>query len=145
MAHTKIPLPAHGIAGFTTATFSGPLEPLYSGDVPLTTDHVLVTNALLVDLVLPYLAVVAYDPATNTMAMADQTDGPAYTVLPHALTVEPGDTVSCAIYRDGYFDMAALQWDASFNTDAKKKYAFEGGVNKILIGKKLPQDDNIVV
>jgi len=145
MAHDKIPNPAHGIAAFSTASFSGPMEPLYSGDIPLTTDHVEVTNGTGALLEIPYLAVVAYTPATKTMAMADQTDGAAYAVLPAAISLAIGETITVPIYREGYFERDALVWDASYDTNDKKKFAFEGSVNKILIGAKGHDADNIVV
>lgn len=145
MAHDKIPNPAHGIAAFSSASFSGPQEPLYSGDVPLTTDHVEVNNTTGAELTLPYLAVVSYVPATGVMAMADQVADDAYAVLPAAVTLAIGETITVPIYREGYFEQDALVWDASYDTDLKKKFAFENSVNNILIGKKGHSDQNIVV
>jgi hypothetical protein len=152
MVHKNIPAPQHGIAGFSTQTYGGPLEPLYSGDVPLTTDHVEVTNAsATTELVFEYLSVVGYDPATKTMVMATLGDGEdidpvaPYTVLPARVVVPVSSTITVPIYRDGYFDMNALVWDETYDTDDKKKFAFDGSVNPIKIGKKLPKNDNIVV
>lgn len=145
MAHEKIPSGQHGIAGFTTASFTGPAEPLYSGDVPLTTDHVQVENGGSVPLVLPYLSVVSYNPTTKAMALDVAGGAAAYSVLPADTVVPVGATISVPIYREGYFDMDALNWDPSYDTVEKKKFAFEGGVNKIWIGKKGPNGDLIAV
>lgn len=144
MAHKNIPLPATGIPGFSTQTFKGPQEPLYSGDVPLTTDHVRVLNGGAEALILPRYAVVSYDPATKEMDWAKK-GTPAYTVLPAAIAVAAGEEITVPIYREGYFEIAAMEWDESYVTSADKKNSFEGGVNKIWMGEKVPKDDNIVV
>lgn len=145
MAHEKIPYPKSGIAGFSTTSFTGPAEPLYSGDVKLTTDHVQVTNSGGAALTLPQYSVVSYDPATKAMALDVAGGSAAYSVLPADVVVPAGATITVPIYREGYFDMDALNWDASYDTFDKKKFAFEGGVNKIFIGDKGPKGDNIIV
>ena len=41
---------------------------------------------------------------------------------------------SVAVYRGGYFNMDALNWDASFDSAAKKRVEFEASQPGIFIG-----------
>jgi hypothetical protein len=57
-----------------------------------------------------------------------------------------GQTTTVDIYRDGHWNMDSLVWDASFDSEAKKKTAFQGGVSpSILVSKKKYNSDAIAV
>ena len=56
------------------------------------------------------------DPADDIQAVG---------VMPYAVDASGGD-VDSEIYRSGNFDPAQLVWPDSFDTDAKKRAAFEG-------------------
>lgn len=59
-------------------------------------------------------------------------------VVAHAAALGATGTGSCAVFYSGHFNMDALVWHASFDTDAKKKAAFHGSPTptNILIDKK---------
>lgn len=61
----------------------------------------------------------------------------AYGILAAPLVLLNGASTTVPIYREGYWDMGGLVWDATFIDDDMKKHAFEGSVSpNIFIGKK---------
>lgn len=58
--------------------------------------------------------------------------------VPRAIAAQPalaaGADVVAPIYIGGFFNIAALVWDASFDTDAKKLAAFDVGNHSISVG-----------
>lgn len=71
-------------------------------------------------------AVVGLD-SNGKLAMATQ-DGTikALGIMAHAASLGASGTGSGQVWYSGCFDPAALVWDASFNTAAKKEAAFRG-------------------
>lgn len=67
----------------------------------------------------------------------DDPDLYPYGILTAAVKTGAGQTTTVDVYRDGHWNMDALNWHASFDTDSKKKHAFERSVSPmILISKK---------
>lgn len=59
-------------------------------------------------------------------------------VLPHAVALGATGTMKAPVWYSGCFDMAALVWDVSYDTDAKKLAAFQGSPTPttILVAKR---------
>lgn len=119
------------MAGSQTEDFST-IE-LLSGSTPLVSTTAEVVAASLLTPGLPAHSVVGRDASGNLiMAVLGS-------VAPIGITtaaVLPGATVgNVAVYRSGCFNPAALNWGASYDTDAKKRLAFEGTGADILIQK----------
>lgn len=76
----------------------------------------------------------------------DDPDTKPFGILAAPVVLADGDSMSVPIYRDGHWNMDALNWHASYNTDASKKVAFEGSRSPgILVSKKKFSDDTIAV
>lgn len=120
---TNVPLGKPGVAEFKSETFGGPAELRY-GEGALTTTELTIT-ASGADIDLPLGAVI-----NGTGVLADyaaiRDAGSADYILAEPILIADGDTMTVAVYREGHFNMDALTWDASYDTDAKKKDAFLG-------------------
>lgn len=120
---TNIPFGAPGVASFASDSY-GQRE-VRSGDTPVSTTSVLVpqnTN-------LPIYSVVGMagnDSAVGiSLAQADG-DPQAYGITTAPVVTGSGVTTTVDVYRSGMWNPDALNWHASFDTDAKKFAAFEG-------------------
>lgn len=120
---TNIPVGEPGVASFATETFGGPAEARY-GDTPVTTTTLAVT-ASGADIDLPLYSVV-----NGAGVLADwnatRDAGSADYIIAEPIFIADGDTMTIPVYRTGHFNMDVLNWDASYDTDAKKKDAFLG-------------------
>lgn len=122
-----------GIAAFASETFTE--EALITGDAPITT-----TSEVMVDqaTVLPAYSVVGRITASGKITLSDTAavDG---SQNPIGITCNeaPDNNVDqkIAIYRGGCFNPARLNYHASYNTDEKKRLAFEAKQPTILIRK----------
>lgn len=79
--------------------------------------------------------------ASGNIALATNTGSPAIKpigVLPHAIALGATGTLQAPVWYSGCFDMDALVWDATYDTDAKKKAAFQGSPTPttILVAKR---------
>lgn len=135
MADNHIPLNDPGIAGFATASYDGPLEPRFGEGVPTTTD-VAVKSTSGITLPLYSVVNVAADGEITLAVIASGASNAQY-ITAEPIVLAAAATGSMPMYRGGYWEQSALNWDATFNTDAKKKTAFQGSVSPdIFIGKK---------
>ena len=117
-----------GVASLQTETFTQP--ELLAGDTPaVVTDYGIIggtLNAAGIEAWTP----VYVDPSDRSITLASYDSGtPANSVYPNAITtttIEAGAaaTSSVPVYKAGMFNIAALNWPASFNTDALKFSAF---------------------
>ena len=89
---------------------------------------------------LPIYSVISYDG--TTIALAENTLGvsDAYGILAAPVLTGVGGATTVPVYRTGHFEMGALNWDASFDTDAKKAAAFEGGKSPTILVSKAAFD-----
>ncbi len=128
---TQIPYSNAGMADFATEDF-GSVE-LFSGDAPIVTTAEIVAAATIASADLPAFSVVGRN-SSGELVMAN-----ASTIKPIGITCSPvleGATArNVAVYRGGDFNPDALNWDASFNTDALKRLAFEASAPGIFIRK----------
>lgn len=150
MAHDrKIPYNAPGIAGFATESIGSNDDPRFGDTDSPTTTTVAVpqnfTGAL--------YEVVALGPngVEKAVYSADygaegSTGKRPYGILTAPVVTGAGQTTTLDVYRSGHWNMAALVWPASFDTDAKKKAAFEGSLSPtIFVSKKKFNSDAIDV
>jgi hypothetical protein len=125
---TNIPAGKPGVAEFKSETFGGPTEVRYGDTAATTTTITLTASGANVDLPI-------YSVLDNNGGglLADQAgvaaDDRANYILAEPIFIADGDTMVVPVYRTGHFNMDALNWDASYTTDAQKKVAFEGSVS----------------
>lgn len=125
---TNIPFGAPGVASFASDSY-GQRE-VRSGDTPVTTT----TEKVGASTTLPIYSVVgrAANAADGNLILATATGSPA--IKPVGITTAPvvtgvGGATTVDVYRSGMWNPDALNWDASFSTDALKFAAFEGSVS----------------
>lgn len=130
-----------GLAEIQTDAFTS--VELLAGDTPaIVTDYGLAGS--LGTPGIPAWTPVFVDEGTRaiTLAVID-TGTPANSVYPNAVTVADtpagaATTASVPVYKAGSFNIRALNWPATFDTDAKKFGAFGKGVGSHQIFVKLP-------
>ncbi len=131
-----------GVAGGRSETINPSPDPLTTGDVPqlFATDEVVAASQTLAA-----LTVVGFNSSGALVkALIDETT-PANTIDPigilvYAVTTAAGETTKHAgVYRGGVFNPNLLVWDASFDTDAKKRAAFEGAPSPTQIVIRAPK------
>lgn len=114
--------------------------PLLTGDTPIVTTPEVVADAVIASVDLPAYSVVGRD-ATGKIVKAVYNATPASGTPAIGITtatVKAGATVkTVAVYRAGMFNPDALVWDASYDTDEKKRTAFEYAQDNIFIRKPL--------
>jgi len=124
---TKIPFADYGIPTVQTEEFT--TVELFAGDTPhVVTDTSTVPEAL-ATAGIPAWTPVFVDPATRVVSLAVYDADPGDAVVPNAITVatvqpgSPADT-SMPVYKAGCFNIRALNWPASFDSNDKKFAAF---------------------
>lgn len=76
----------------------------------------------------------------------DDPDVRPFGITTHPISLLNGQSMSVSFYREGHWDMDALNWHASYNSDAARKHAFEGSRSPtIFISKKKFNNDQIAV
>jgi len=127
MADTTIPYGDPGVASFATHSFDA--NELFTGDKPITTTEEVVAAATIDSADLPAFSVVGRD-ANGELVMAKTS---ATAVKPIGITVntvkQDATDRRVAVYRTGCFNPAMLNFHADYNTDAKKRLAFEDAVD----------------
>ena len=143
---TIIPRHAPGIAGFASESIGNAAEPRFGEGVPTTTT--VNVPASFTGVIYQVVGVDANNSLVPAVYAADYSAGgvqPAG-ILTTSVVTEAGQTTTVDIYREGHWDMDALVWPASFDTDAKRKVAFEGGKSpNIFVSKKKFTSDAIDV
>lgn len=158
----KIGASASATAANLAAAVNGSAAAITAGDVgPDTVAHADVTAAANAAVV-TVTAKAAGDEA-NTIATTEtgtMTSWGAATLTggdddaamkPFGITTTPvvtlgGERTTIDVYREGHWDMDVLVWPASFDTDAKKKAAFEGSLSpNIFVSKKKYASDAITI
>lgn len=132
---TTIPQGEPGIASFASETFGNRNE-IRFGDKPAQTTNITITAGGALNL--PVGAVL--NLAGNLLADWNVTRdaGCANYILAEPIAMVNAQVMTVPVYREGHFDMDALTWDASYDSDAKKKAAFEGSLSPtIFVSKKV--------
>jgi len=132
---TLIPTTDLGMATMLTDSFK--TVPLLAGTAPTVTTDEVVADAVAAA-GLPAFSVVGFD-SSGKLVKATYNATPASGVpaigITTAAVVAGATAKNVSIFRDGVFNMDALIWDSSYDTDAKKKAAFEYAGKGIFIKK----------
>lgn len=116
---------------------------LFSGDTPLPVTTSEVIDDTLLAAGVPAYSVMGRDPTSKKLvyALTGSVD-PADDIAPIGITgaaVLAGASVgNVPTYRAGCFNPAALNWPASYSTDALKRLAFEGSTAANIVIQKNP-------
>lgn len=124
----NIPYADYGIPTVQTESYTQ--VELFAGDTPaVVTDFGIVASAL-ATAGIPAWTPIYVDPVTRAVSLAViDADVPENSVAPNAIsvvTIQPGSPAdtNLPIYKAGMFNIRALNWPATFDTDAKKFSAF---------------------
>jgi hypothetical protein len=132
----NIPQTDIGMASIQTEDFK--TIPLFSGTVPTVTTDEVVADAVIASVDLPENSVVGFD-SSGKVVLATWNATPASGVPAQGITtarVKAGATAkNVSLFRDGVFNPAALNWHSSYDTDEKKRTAFEYAGKGIYIKK----------
>ena len=120
---TKIPWADRaGIAGIESEDFTN--AALFSGDFDVVTDNAAVDASVVA--ALPALTVMEWNAGKTAIQPAVQTSGHEVAGVLSAPYDPTISTLKVAPFmKSGIFNPDALVWDATFDTDAKKKAFFE--------------------
>lgn len=131
----NIPYSEYGVAELNTDSFTQ--VELFAGDTPaVVTDYGIIGGSLNAAGI-PAWTPVFVDPGTRAISLAVQG-----TTAPNAITVAAtpagaAATSSVPVYKAGMFNIRALNWPASYDTDAERFAAFAAaGGTQIFV--KLP-------
>lgn len=134
---TTIPQDDPHMAGSQTESFK--TTELFSGDKQVSTQSYVVADAVIADADLPANSVVGFNASNELVLAVRGSVDPNDDVLPIGITTatvkEDSTTKTVAVYRSGCFNPDALNWPASYTTDAQKKHAFDHMGSDILIRK----------
>lgn len=125
-----------GVASFSSETFGGPVEPRFGDGEAVTTNITLTASGAAIN-----LALYSVIDGNGGGALADQAGATAADranyIVAEPISIADGSSMVVPVYRTGHWDMDALVWDASYDTDAKKAAAFQGSLSPtIFISKK---------
>lgn len=133
MTDNTIPHGRPGIASYQTETWGGPQEPRFGEGVPTTTTITITAPAGGLDL--PIYSVIAETGALAQFAGTPAVSN-AYAILAAPIVMSAGQTMTVPVYREGHFEVDALNWHSTFNTDARRFAAFEGSKSPtIFVGR----------
>lgn len=125
----NIPYADYGVPSVQTDSFTQ--VELFAGDTPLVVTDYGVTSGALASSGIPAWTPVFVDPRTREVSLAvfdDAEEGSP--VAPNAITIvtiQPGSAPTrVPVYKAGSFNIRALNWPASFDTEDKKFSAFAG-------------------
>jgi len=139
MAVTKLTLRDPGIAAYEEGSFIGPDEHLFASAPQVTTTNVKVGE----NVDLPIFSVVAYDG--NTITLHQHGTGEPYGILASPVKTGPGQSTNVDVFRTGHFVMEALNFDPTYDTDEKKKAAFDNVPNTtIYISPRRYKDEALI-
>lgn len=139
---SKVPLGNPGVASFASETWGNENEFLISPTPEVAWTYISVA-ASGDDVTITLFDVLAADgsaAAQDGMTEAAQ----ANFIAAMSVVVPDGETKDVPVFTAGHFDQDALNWPASYDTDAKKRAAFQGSLSPtILIGKRNHTSDDI--
>lgn len=118
MADTTVTHGAPGIAEFNSQSYGNVKELRLQDTPPFAYRAVTITAGANLDL--PIYSVV------SLTGLALQSPADAVGVLMHPLVLANGQSATVHVLVQGHLDYEALNWDASFDTPAKKIAAFNG-------------------
>lgn len=137
-----IPVGSPGLANFESETWGNVPEHLYS-DTPPVAEQTVSFTASGADLTINFLDVLATDGGAAAQDGASAADRANY-IAAATIVIPDGETKTVPVYVAGHFNMDALNWASTYDTDAKKAAAFQGSVSPtILVSKSKFNSDAI--
>ncbi|ARB05713.1 peptidase S49 [Synechococcus virus S-ESS1] len=138
----KVPYGSPGEAGFEKESW-GNRQNWQFGDTPALTTKYITVTATGADRVIAFLDVL------NTTGGAAAQDGAtpalkANYIAAAGVTIPDGSTASVPVYVQGHFDMDALGWAATYDTDAKKEAAFQGSISPTIFVSKSKHNSDAI-
>lgn len=125
-----------GLAGVQTDSFTQ--TELFYGDTPAVVTQDAIVPSAIATAGLAAWTPVFVDPATRIISLVDLAGTPAVTA--NAITVvevaagTPADA-GLSVYKAGNVNIHAVNWPAAYDTEAKKRGAFEAaGGNQLYVG-----------
>lgn len=140
---TKVPHGKPGVAEFKSETYGNSGEPRF-GDGDAQTTNITIT-ASGADIELGLYSVINLAGTALADYAATRDAGCANYILAEPILIEDGDSMTVPVYRTGHWNMDALVWDASYDTDAKKAAAFEGSVSPTIFVSKAPYNSDQIL
>lgn len=137
-----LPIGTPGIANFESRTYGNEQSHLYS-DTPPLVQITMNFTASGADLEINFLDVLALDGSAAVQTGAAAADR-ANMIAATSITIPDGETKPVPVYVAGHFTMDALNWDASYDTDAKKKAAFKGSQNPTIFVSKAKHNSDAI-
>ena len=137
MAHDNtIPHPAPGIASFETESW-GQKDEIRFGDTPAIAErNQTVTSKAGITLPIYSVVNIADDDGEITLATSTTGVSNATHITAAPLVLAALDTTEAPMYEAGHFRQQALNFDATFNTDALKQDAFKGSDTPMILISK---------
>lgn len=135
---TRIPAGQPGVVSFATEIFGNAYEPLMDDDdISRTNITITATGAL----VLPLYSVIAADGtlATSTAGVSN-----AFGILMEPIAMVNTQVMTVPVARSGHWNQLALNFDATFTTDALKQKAFESSKSPTIFVSKPKFSDNTI-
>lgn len=142
MADEKIGLQDPAGAKFATRSYSGPLEPYF--DLSAEVIDIDVPYVLTANTDLPVFTPVNVTGTTITQAQYSAGASNATHILAQPLQGLSGASGRVALKTSGHFNSRALNFHASYDTQAKKEGAFQAGINP-MIRVSTPKFSNDVI
>lgn len=131
-----------GLAGQWSDTITPNADPFVTGDAPpqVTVDYIAADSVTI-----PARTVVGRvgNVPTGKITPAVWSADPETAVGPigittYAITTGASNTLQVGVYRQGVFNPTQINWPASFDTDEKKRLAFEGAPSPTAIVIRKP-------
>ena len=125
-----------GVAGSNTEVINASPDPWLTGDHPpvVTTDELVAASQNI-----PARTPVGFNGSGALVPAVDGTT-PAIGIVVYETVTGAGDTtVRTGVYRQGVFNPTLINWPASYNTDEKKRLAFNGAPSPTAIVLRKPQ------
>lgn len=138
----KVPYGEPGVANFAKESWGNKQNWQYSDTPALTTINIAV-SASGADVEIDFLDVLNTTGGPAAQAGATAALKANY-IAATTITVPDGETKQVPVYVQGHFEMAALNWAASYDTDAKKAAAFQGSVSPTIYISKSAHDSDAI-
>lgn len=137
-----IPVGSPGAANYASETWGNIPEHLFS-DTPPVAEVTMDFTASGAAVEISFLDVLAADGSAAAETGATAADKANF-IAAATITIADGETKSVPVYVAGHFNMQALNWDSTYDTDAKKKAAFQGSLSPTILVSKSKHESGAI-
>lgn len=138
-----IPVGSPGAANYASETWGNIPEHLFSDTPPVAEVTMDFTASGGSALEISFLDVLAAD-GTAAEEDGSTAEDRANFIAAATTTIADGETKSVPVYVAGHFNMQALNWDSTYDTDAKKKAAFQGSLSPTILVSKSKHESGAI-